>query len=155
MERVRITGGHDFEQWRALARGLLLRGVRPDQVMWEEGPADLFVDDAAQPAVTRRAVGVVPQKFVDLAKVALFHKDRQRFALLYRLLFRLQKDSTLLASRSDPDVSRLYTLCGQLWKEKEAERNLTPPAEVLPQETEDDMPKADEIVSLAAARAAV
>jgi uracil-DNA glycosylase family protein len=155
MERVRITDGHDFEQWRALGRGLLLRGVRPDQVIWEEGPADLFADDAAQPAVTRRAVGVVPQKFVDLAKVALFHKARDRFALLYRLLFRLQKDTMLLASRSDPDVSRLYTLCGQLWKEKEVERNLPAPAAIPPADTEDDMAEAEEIVSLAAARAAV
>jgi uracil-DNA glycosylase len=130
MERVRIRNGHDFEEWRALARGLLLRGVRPDQVVWEEGADDLFASSTPQPAVTRRAVGVVPERFVDLAKVALFHRDKERFALLYRLLFRLQKDATLLKLRSDPDVSRLYTLCGNLWDEAKKLRNRQVPERI-------------------------
>jgi uracil-DNA glycosylase family protein len=158
MRLVRLADGHDFDEWRAAARALLLSATRPEEVRWEEGRDDLF--GASEPmveGVTGRAVGVVPERFVDLAKVALFHKDPARFALLYRLLFRLQKDHALLAARSDPDVSRLYKLCGNLRDEarrrREAERDPAPAPMVSPP-MEDEMDRT-EIVSLAAAHAAI
>src|SRR5690242_12869149 len=127
METVRLRDGRDFTEWRAAARALLILGTPPDAARWEEGGDDLFAPGSATLGTAGgRAVGLVPQRFVDLAKVALHHRDPARFALLYRLLFRLQKDRSLLASRSDPDVARLYTLCGQVREEtrrRMAERN--------------------------------
>ena len=41
-------------------------------------------------------VGTVPQRFVDWAEAGICHSDPERFALLYRLLWRLMKDKTLM-----------------------------------------------------------
>lgn len=137
MKLVQLGDGHDFAEWRAAARALLRDGVRPDEVVWEEVNAggDLFAAPVERRRVEGRPVGVVPRRFIDLAKVAMFHRDPRRFALLYRLLFRLQKHPALLGARSDPDVARLYTLVGNLREETKrvtARRNRSTAPEVPP-----------------------
>lgn len=156
MQTVRLRDGHDFAEWRAAARLLLMRGTRPEEIRWEEGGDDLFAAEGGTP-VAQRAVGLVTQRFVDLAKVALHHPDAARFGLLYRLLFRLQKDRTLLTSRSDPDVARLYLLCAQVREaaRERAEASNQKPAPMLSPPKEIDMEAANQIQSLAAARAAI
>lgn len=162
MKLVQLGDGHDFAEWRAAARALLRDGVRPDEVVWEEVNAggDLFAAPVERRRVEGCPVGVVPRRFIDLAKVAMFHRDPRRFALLYRLLFRLQKHPALLGARSDPDVARLHTLVGNLRQEAErvtARRNRSAPSEVSPPaETEQGVSKVDEadpeIASLSAAK---
>jgi uracil-DNA glycosylase family protein len=162
MKTIRLSDPHDFEDWRAAARALLIAGTPPDEVEWEARD-DLFAAPVPEPAtITSRAVGVVPQRFVALARIALFHRDPLRFGLLYRLLFRLQKDRTLLEARSDPDVSRLYKLVDELRAQKaraaEARNQLVAPMISPPAyETEASMggKDAEDIKSLAEARAAV
>src|SRR5690606_25647298 len=98
-------------------RGLLLQGTQPEDVVWEDplSGADLFAQPEERPAdVATRAVGVVPPRFIELAEAAICHRETIRFALLYRLLFRLQKDRDLIGARSDPDVSKLYRLAGEV-----------------------------------------
>lgn len=164
MKVVRLVSGHDFAEWRDAARGLLISGTAPADVRWEVARDDLFAAPSEVVPVTGRAVGVVPERFIELAKVALFHGDPLRFALLYRVLFRLQKDRGLLQLRSDPDVSRLYKLVSDLREEtrRQAEaRNhpapelISPPHEEAEAPMSDDREQAAEMTSLAAARAAV
>ena len=117
MRRVQLSSLNDFGEWRAAARGLLLAGVQPDDVIWDDPAAvrDLFVQpDERPPDVTTRAVGLVPPRFLELAEAALCHREAIRFSLCYRVLFRLQKDRELIAVRSDPDISRLYRLAGEV-----------------------------------------
>ena len=117
MHRVRLQSLNDFAEWRDAARGLLIEGVHPDEVVWEDPsqPIDLFAEPEDRPAdVASAPVGVVPPKFIELAEAAICHREAVRFALLYRLLFRLQKDRELIEVRSDPDVSRLYRLAGEV-----------------------------------------
>ena len=113
MRRVRLISVNDFAGWRLAARALLLGGTRPDEVFWDD-PAtatDLFSQaEDRPPDIANRAVGVVPPRFLDLAAVAICHREPMRFGLLYRVLFRLQKDRELIAARSDPDISKLYRL---------------------------------------------
>lgn len=159
MKIVRLQREHDFEEWRAYARALLLDGTPPDAVRWEVGPGGLFAgEETPAPAIVRRAVGVVPRRFVELGRVALFHRDPARFALLYRLLFRLQKDPSLLASRFDPDVSRLYKMVSDLRLAAERARNLPlpaalPPTEDLPVDAREE--ETSQFTSLAEAREAI
>lgn len=76
---------------------------------------DLFAEAEERPAdVATRAVGVVPPRFIELAEAAICHRETIRFGLLYRLLFRLQKDRTLIEVRSDPDISKLYRLASEV-----------------------------------------
>lgn len=109
MRTIRLDGLNDFAEWRAAARGLLLTGTPPDTVIWTDpaSPSDLFAVEDEAPAVTQRAVGTVPPKFIELGEAAICHNDPERFGLLYRLLWRLQKDRQLLEVRSDPDVGKL------------------------------------------------
>ena len=122
MRRVRLTSLNDFAEWRLAARALLLRGTPPQEVVWEDPAAtvDLFTEPEDRPAdVASRAVGIVPPRFVELAMAAICHHETIRFALLYRLLFRLQKDRTLIEARSDPDVSRLYRLATEVRRDSQ------------------------------------
>lgn len=107
--RVQLAAVNDFDEWRAAARALLLAAVPPENVTWAEPAADrdLFGGESELVPVTGRKVGTVPPKFIEWGEAAICHHDPERFALLYRLLWRLQKDSALMAVRSDPDIGRL------------------------------------------------
>ena len=59
MHRVQLASLNDFGEWRLAARGLLLAGARPDEVIWDDPAAvrDLFVLPEERPAdVTARSV---------------------------------------------------------------------------------------------------
>jgi uracil-DNA glycosylase len=109
MRTVEMRALNDFDEWRGVARSLLLAGVGPDEVIWLEPGhgADLFDVEAAPTPATGRAVGTVPPRFLELGEQAICHNDTERFALLYRLLWRLQRDKNLLTARSDVDVGKL------------------------------------------------
>ena len=110
MPLIRLLSRNDFAEWRAAARALLMSGTPPDAVVWQtpDSLVDLFADPGELPAVTARAVGTVPPRFIELAESAICHTDPERFALLYRLLYRLQKSHDLLSVRSDPDIEKLH-----------------------------------------------
>lgn len=109
MRSVRLQSLNDFAEWRGVARSLLLATVRPDELSWHDVTSnnELFDDQEQTSAVTGRAVGTVPPRFIQLAEAAICHSDPERFSLLYRVLWRLQKDKALLEVRSDPDVGKL------------------------------------------------
>lgn len=110
MHMIRLSSVNDLDEWRAAARALLLAAVPPEEVTWVDPaqPHDLFDHPEPPPAVTRRKVGVVPKRFLAWAAAAICHKDPDRFALLYSLLWRLQKDRTILFKRDDTDVGKLH-----------------------------------------------
>jgi uracil-DNA glycosylase len=47
----------------------------------------------------------VPRAFMDLAGDVVLHRDPERFALMYRLLWRLEREPRLLEIVTDPDVA--------------------------------------------------
>ena len=103
---VALAGPADFPGWRAEARRLLAAGVAPDAVAWRlasEAPG-LFGDGTLPEG---RAAASVPRGFLDLAEVAIRHRDPERFALLYRLLWRLTHgEPGLMQVATDPEVIR-------------------------------------------------
>jgi len=109
MRTVHLSALNDFDEWRAVARRLLLEVVPPDEIIWVDpgSPHDLFGAEESVEQVTGRKVGTVPQRFIDWAETGICHSDPERFGLLYRLLWRLQKDKELMNLRSDPDVGKL------------------------------------------------
>ena len=52
----------------------------------------------------------VSAKFVELAQFAILHHDIARFAILYRLLWRLRSHHDLLVAATDPDVSQVAAM---------------------------------------------
>lgn len=107
--QVRLASETDFDGFRAHARGLLARGIAPAQVEWlTPGQAGLF-EDAADPADDNRELAPVaspnvPAAFVTLCGTVVLHRHPQRFALLYRMLWRLTHEPALRHDPLDPDM---------------------------------------------------
>ena len=111
MRRVRLAAADDFAGWRDAARRLIGAGVPPEAVTWQVGdePAELFGGDEPLPPAPPIELRV-PRGFVDLAQSAALHRDPERFALLYRLLFRLARNPRLIEDHADPLVRRIEGL---------------------------------------------
>jgi DNA polymerase len=111
---VTLLEADDFDFWRDQARALVQCDVPPDRVVWTEpgGAGDLFSGGRRRlPAPRVDAPPVrASRAFVQLARNAICHSDPQRFALLYRLLWRLQVNPRLFEDGADPDVRRLEEL---------------------------------------------
>ncbi|MDB5623550.1 MAG: uracil-DNA glycosylase family domain protein [Devosia sp.] len=109
MIAVRLETLNDFSEWRGKARQLLLAGVRPEQVAWL-GPAEengLFEAGDSMLPTGGGPVGSVPPGFIELGQLAICNSQPERWALLYRFLWRLVQDRALMNSASDPDLQRL------------------------------------------------
>jgi len=119
MQAVLIDRPDDFEEWRGKARALAAARVPPERTSWSlatEGARDLFGArnaEAAKSPPPQRAVRA-SKAFLQLAGSVVLHRDRNRFAMLYRLLWRLQDDALLMQSTSDPDVHRLTAMAGHV-----------------------------------------
>lgn len=108
----------DLDGWRARSRALLAASVPPDAVMWHlDGEAEgLFggmpIPEAAAPPAS------VPRAFLDLAESVIRHRDPERFALLYRLLWRqTHGERDLLAVRVDAEVARASAMARQVHRD--------------------------------------
>ena len=111
---VKLDAPDDFAAWRDAARVLVQAGIAPDRVSWTEpgGSDDLFAEGAS--ALPHPAANAptprVNKRFLSLAKNAALHSDPRRFALLYRLLWRLQQNPRMMEDKADDDVRRLAEL---------------------------------------------
>jgi DNA polymerase len=120
MQSVAMQSLNDFDEWRGHARDLLRAGIKPETVDWQEPAAALGLFDAAPeplPSGASRPAGVVPPAFIELARTVLCNNDPARFGLLYRTLWRLQRERHLLEVASDPDVVRLKKLSAAVRRE--------------------------------------
>ncbi|MDP3693832.1 UdgX family uracil-DNA binding protein [Bradyrhizobium sp.] len=113
MRHITLDSETDFDGWRQAARALVLNEVKPEEVTWcvRGGQPELFEPpDDAQPLQTPSGTFSVPAKFVDLAQSAILHRHPERFALLYRLLWRLPRNHDLLDVATDPDVAQVMAM---------------------------------------------
>ena len=134
LHAVRLDGPTDLDGFRRACRTLVAQGIAPERVTWEipassereaAAEADLFgtslspagEHDVADPDAVQHDIAAgpalplrVPAVFATLCDSAILHRDPARFALLYRLLWRLQHESGLRHDPLDADriaVSRL------------------------------------------------
>lgn len=99
-----------YEDWRSAARNMLAIAAAPEDVVWRtQGSSDLFAC-APTPNLQPAAQLFVSRAFVDLARKAVLHTDPERFALLYRALWRLQSVRELCQDAADPDIARLNAM---------------------------------------------
>ncbi len=106
MPSVTLEDATDFSGWRAAARALIAADVAPERVSWRIAgeSAALFDDPVTTQIVSPSSEFTVPRDFLELASTVVLHRDGGRFALLYRLLWRLRKEPRLLSLTMDPDV---------------------------------------------------
>ena len=105
----------DVSGWRQQARRLLQADVPPEAVHWQVGhpgvAASLFdATPLAPPAPTEAPPMRVPPAFIALAEDALLHEHPQRFALAYRLLWRLVHEPGVRGDPLDADWVQLQAL---------------------------------------------
>jgi uracil-DNA glycosylase len=88
-----ITRAPTFFAWQRAARGALHLEVPPDEIAWEEITANQpglnFFDENESASGAQHRQFCVPKKFIDLARLVALHRNEHRWALLYRLLWRL------------------------------------------------------------------
>lgn len=136
MHNVYLNDETDVEGWRSAARRLLHQGIAPHEVDWYVMPpqgaevqADLFaiageatfcagvqvsMSNEATQAVSIVATDIQPlmvsRQFVELLRPVLLHQAPERFGLLYRVLWRLQRERGLMRLAGDADVARLNAM---------------------------------------------
>jgi DNA polymerase len=105
MHDVTLERPHDLEAFRQVARNLAAAGVPPNEIIWHgETERGLF----AMPALPAGEPLKVPGAFFRLAEDVICHRDPERSALLYELLWRLgHGERELLGLAADPLVHRL------------------------------------------------
>ncbi len=123
MEVVRLAHETDFDGWRQAARALRTRRVPPEASLWTvDGQANLFGGRSPADIATALPEGcetpsggfTTPKAFVDVATKVVLHRSDERFALLYRVLWRLQDQPSLMHIASDPDVAQLRGFAGEV-----------------------------------------
>lgn len=109
--QAHLSSETDLAGFRAEARQLLAHQVPPEEVQWETDArdADLFASpvtaaESRPQGVARAATAIVPASFARLCEVVVLHSDPQRFALLYRLLWRLVHEPALRHDPIDADM---------------------------------------------------
>lgn len=109
--QARLQGPIDLAGFRETAMQLLARQVHPDDVQWSlhPVPGDQYLQPqlaaASRPRnVARAATAIVPASFLRLSEFVVLHRDPGRFALLYRLLWRLVHEPGLRNDLVDPDM---------------------------------------------------
>ncbi len=115
MRTIRIESS--YRAWRERARALLRQGVRPETILWEDeragtdslfqSPADQAKDGEAEDSKPSESLRV-PAAFLKLAERVACHRDPSRWALLYRVLWRVARegDRHLLEIATDVDVEK-------------------------------------------------
>ena len=107
---ARLAGPTDLAGFRSEARQLLAQQVPPEDVQWLAAPAAADYCDPESPLasrpknVARAATAIVPASFTRLCEFVVLHRDPARFALLYRLLWRLVHEPGLRADPFDADM---------------------------------------------------
>jgi len=108
MFRVALPREDAFEDFRDAARGLIGADVAPRDVTWRVRDGDLLGGKAPPDSNVSFSV---PGAYVRLAENVVCHRDPERFALLYELLWRItHNERELLSIASDPLVHRLQRM---------------------------------------------
>jgi DNA polymerase len=108
LHTVRLAAPDDLAGFKAAVRRLVGQPLPPEAVQWQMADAGDLFDDAEpepEPATPPAAPFRLPADMVSLLERAALHRDTGRFALLYRLVWRLLAEPGL---RDDPlDADRL------------------------------------------------
>ncbi len=99
------VSAQNFEEWREVARKLLTAGVLPNELHWSGSAPSLF--ENTNPNLPTGTVNV-PKEYLELAKTVALHRSEERWALLYRVLYRITAgERNLLKLHIDDDVRQL------------------------------------------------
>jgi uracil-DNA glycosylase family protein len=107
---IEVSISPTFEAFRDKARALLAANVPPEKVTWNDGGAKQMslLSLVADPIPKAKGEPPkVPPEFLAAAELAAKHTHKERWNILYRVVWRLTHgEAMLLDNPSDPDVSK-------------------------------------------------
>lgn len=123
---MRIRIAQEFAEWRKLARAAVAKSIPPEAIDFYDpayaGTSELFsAEDFCPTDLTQDVPDTmphVPKSFMEMAVIAAYHNDPQRWNLLYRLLWRLQRQRELMKVQVDTDVNALFRLTEQVRRDE-------------------------------------
>jgi DNA polymerase len=114
-----------FDEWRAATRELIARGVPPESIEWaaSEQAGDLFSSaspavDASPSAAVVTAALRLPRELVEMLASAACFSIADRWAFLYKVVWRWQQGERDVISPADPDGARLYGMVKAVRREE-------------------------------------
>jgi probable DNA metabolism protein len=117
----RVLVGMDFASWRDAARSALAEGWQPAEIDLQDSgwPQVMDLELAVDSLPSGVAVNEphVPKTFLDAAAIVAVHCQKDRWNLLYRLLYRLQLERDLMRVEVDDDVAQLKRLEQQVQRD--------------------------------------
>lgn len=131
MHLITLDSETDFDGWRTAARSLALHQVAPAEVSWTvkghangHAPSGLFEPSVLPPLDMADSTFNVPANFISLARAAILNRHSERFALLYRLLWRLKTDHGLLEAMTDSDVAEATAMANAVHRDIQRMRDI-------------------------------
>jgi DNA polymerase len=116
-----------FDEWRSAARGMLAQGIAPHDIRWGGQPVDdLFgsmdadggVVTAVEATETTEAGGApVPRRLLSMLETAACYRDPDRWAFLYKVLWRWHAGDHVVVSPADEDGARLHAMVKTVQRE--------------------------------------
>jgi DNA polymerase len=116
-----------FDEWREAARELIVRRVAPESVEWasNEADGDLFSQAAADaapvppgdPGAAASSLRLPRELIAMLASAACF-TAADRWAFLYKVVWRWQLGERAVISAADPDGARLHAMVKAVHREE-------------------------------------
>jgi len=112
-----------FSQWRDSARSLLQRRVLPTEISWNAaGSSESLFAQASESLESRPILENsinISKTFLQIAENVACFRDPQRWALLYRIAWRLVfEDKRLLNDTLDDDIIRFYKMNKSISRDK-------------------------------------
>jgi probable DNA metabolism protein len=107
MRRIALDSETDWYGWRSATRALVLAGIAPDQVQWT---IRTHPHDGTNELPDGTGGFNVPRALVALGALAFQARDRGRFDLLYRLVWRANAGEKVLELSDDADLLALQRL---------------------------------------------
>jgi uracil-DNA glycosylase len=107
MQRIVLDTETDWLGWRNATRALVLSGVPPEDVRWS---VRTHAEDSAPDLPEGSGSFNVPRALLGIAALAFQARDPERFALLYRLVWRANAGEKLLEQTDDPELRRAQGL---------------------------------------------
>lgn len=101
---IQVLIENNFESWRTAARKCLQNDFAPENILWVCGDKNSLLENDFGEIKTEKTFKIPPD-FFPLAEAVVCFDDAEKFALLYRILFRLvHENRNLLHIESDDDV---------------------------------------------------
>jgi DNA polymerase len=108
-----------FAEWRVRARTLLLNEVPPHEAQWQHDDLLAREQDIGPGAATLPSASLhIPRSLMELIETAACCRDQDRWAFLYRVLWRQCHGEPEVASAADPDGARLHAMAKAVRREE-------------------------------------